>query len=263
MGLYDRDYMRGPQRNPRPGFRDPQEGGAGPNRRWIMVAIVGGLAVIALWGLVNRGLGLWIAPMGPGPYEGPKPKLLQVNTIDLGQFEVVSGEVAVCDPGYDRQLVQKGAIATKVRNVAKGTWQARAVRHVMDNPADVRCGELRAFLASLPVPDAPAWQEIHPDIGVDSGQAGFFDWQHFHSPAVVPRDHPWKGPTLDPKDLWYSLCCDVTLYGPNAGVIPFGAVSSSGWGDGGYRAYALRDATGMVIGLRLVFISLDEYEPAE
>lgn len=33
-------------------------------------------------------------------------------------------------------------------------------------------------------------------------------------------------------------------------------------GLGGYPLYAIRDGKGTIVGLRLVFISLDEYEPA-
>jgi hypothetical protein len=133
---------------------------------------------------------------------------------------------------------------------------------VIERPRDLRCGELQAFLAAEPVPDRPHWKGLHRDIGVDSGQAGFFDWQHFRSRSAVPADWPWKRPMLIPQQPWYSMCCDVTLFGDHAGVIPYGAVSSSGWGDGGYRAYALRDDAGVVVGLRLVFLNPNEYEPA-
>ncbi len=247
MGVHDRDYMR---HNP-----------GGPNRGWLSAAILGGLALIAIWLCYHQG---GPRPMpGPGGAAGPRLKLLETRPVDLGTFEVASGEVAICDPGYDRKLVQEGAIAIRVRNVAAGTWQARAVLHVIDTPEHVRCGELLAFADAAPLPEAPAWKEVHRDIGVDSGQAGFFDWRHFHTRAAVPPDHAWKGKMLAPNDPWYSLCCDVTLHGDHAGVIPYGAVASSGWGDGGYPAYALRDDKGTVTGLRLVFIARDEYEAAE
>src|SRR5262249_45854576 len=161
-----------------------------------------------------------------------KAKLLKSEAIDLGAFEVVSGEVALCDPGYDRTLVLEGAIATRVGNVARGRWQARVLRLTLDSAEAVYCGELLAFSDSVPIPADPAWQQIHPDIGVDSGQAGIFDWQHFHSPAAAVG-HQWKGKMLVPTDPWYSLCCDITLSDHGAGVIPHGVVSSSGWGDGG------------------------------
>jgi hypothetical protein len=226
--------------------------------------ILGGLVAVVLCVAACCGFGLWwLVPAGKDfkVVDHPKPKLLRAETIDLGHFEVISGVLAICDPGYDRGLVERGAIATKVGNVGTGKWLGRVVLHVIDTPDHKRCGELLAFPASSPVPKAPAWQQVHHDIGVDSGQAGFFDWRHFRSRAVVPADHPWNGKMLDPKDPWYSLCGDVTLHGNRAGVIPYGVVSSSGWGDGGYPAYAIRDEQGVVVGLRLVFVALDEYEP--
>jgi Protein of unknown function (DUF4241) len=250
MGVYDRDYMRGP------------EGVPGGRRRWLGTAILGGLVVVAAGCFLQRGFQFPPPWDRDGDDEGPKPKLLEVRPVDLGQFEVVSGEVAVSDPGYHPDEAQRGASAKKVGNVARGSWQARLIRHVIDRPDEVRCGELLAFLAASPLPEDPAWQKIHPGIGVDSGQAGFFDWRHFRSAAVVPADHPWKARMLAPDDPWYALCCDVTLQG-DGGVIPYGVVASSGWGDGGYPLYALRDDKGTLTALRLVFISLDEYEPAE
>src|SRR5262249_49824579 len=148
MGLYDRDYMRRPQ------------GGGGRNRGWVGLGILGCLALVAWWWAHGNNF-------RPADVEGPKPKLLEARTVDLGRFEVVSGEVAVCDPGYTKDEVLRGAIATKVRNVLKGEWQAQAILHVIDTPNHVRCGELLAFPTSLPVPPTPDWKEIHADIGVD------------------------------------------------------------------------------------------------
>jgi hypothetical protein len=198
------------------------------------------------------------------PVGGDGPKLLAVRTVDLGTFDVVSGEVAICDPMYRRDEVEMGEVALKVGNVAKGRWQARVVRHTLDTYDKVLCAELVAFPAEVPLPAAPAWQEVHADVAADSGLAGFFDWRHFHSQAVVPPAHPWKGRLSNPNDPWYSLCCDVTAHSPDAaGVVPHGVVAHAPWGDGASTAYVLRDSAGIVVGLRLVFIFPDEYDQPE
>lgn len=54
-------------------------------------------------------------------------------------------------------------------------------------------------------------------IGVDSGQAGVFDSDHFGS------DH-----------AFYDRCCRATDHG--CGLVPGGFVTQSGFGDGGYQS---------------------------
>lgn len=247
MGIHDRDYMRErPQLVP-------------PSFTWLVLSIVGAVVLLAA--------AIYFVRWPPGRVSRAdaiaKPKLLRTDVIDLGEFEVASGIVAICDPCYDRQTVERGAIAMKVGDVATGKWQARVIRHIVNTPDHTRCGELVAFLATEPLPNEPKWREIHSDIAVDSGQAGFFDWKDFGSPTVVPRDHIWKREMVAPDNPWYSLCCEATLHQPHAGAIPYGVVSSSGWGDGGYPVYAIRSEKDIVIGLRLVFISQAEYDVIE
>lgn len=61
-------------------------------------------------------------------------------------------------------------------------------------------------------------------------------------------------PTMD----WYEMCCDKTLSNENAGVIPGGVVSSSGYGDGGYDAFIAKNSNGQVIGVKIVFLLEEE-----
>ncbi len=124
------------------------------------------------------------------------------------------------------------------------------------------------------------------DVGVDSGQAGFFNEDLYQKdlPEEVPligdeqynrrcHSHPYDAETLEkfkefikdkiskeeferitenlknkhnpvinPEDCekskeFYKVCCSMTLGDLSAGVEIFGAVSSSGFGDGGYSCY--------------------------
>jgi hypothetical protein len=61
----------------------------------------------------------------------------------------------------------------------------------------------------------------------------------------------------DPSNLWYSYCCETTSSGRQAGTIPFGAVSTSGKGDGGYEFWVAHDSAGKVIGVWVVFVDDD------
>jgi hypothetical protein len=95
------------------------------------------------------------------------------------------------------------------------------------------------------------------EVGVDSGQAGIYDedyYRQYHSED-------------DCNDDWYKEVCDLTdPFGTKDGKC---VVSSSGYGDGGYNCYLLRDKNNEVVGFQIVFIEdeededYDEYEEEE
>jgi hypothetical protein len=80
------------------------------------------------------------------------------------------------------------------------------------------------------------WAEQGPFVGVDSGQAGIFDASNYRNDNVIVG-MPENAHICGKLDKFYGACCDVTLGDVGAGVIPFGFVSSSGWGDGGYESF--------------------------
>ncbi len=89
------------------------------------------------------------------------------------------------------------------------------------------------------------------EVGVDSGQAGFYDeeyYQQYHTERDVNRD-------------WYSDICELSD--------PFGTkddkcvVSSSGYGDGGYTCYMLVNDDNQVVAMTIEFICDDEDEDGE
>lgn len=91
--------------------------------------------------------------------------------------------------------------------------------------------------------------DIH--VGVDSGQAGFFDRDRYAEYGGDPGDGN--------RDAYFAIC-DLTGSGseydhPQFGTNEWGAVSSSGYGDGGYDLYVLRhDQTGQVIAAYILYI---------
>lgn len=100
------------------------------------------------------------------------------------------------------------------------------------------------------------WQHITElDVGVDSGQAGFFDLAAYTEAYSKPEK----------RDEFYSQVCGLTLSEEHWGVTPFGAVSSSGYGDGGYNCYVVRRATpnsdvAEIVAACIVFIDASEEE---
>ena len=233
-------------------------------------------------------------------------------------FEITSGKMIVTDPCYDKETWWCQA---KLDNVKIGKWLA-TIEYSDEGDWGDRVAQILVWHDSLgidnPGRDFPPCSEYIPaDIGVDSGQAGFFDLDKY-------PDDPNK------DDAFYEAVCKLTLSGipysvleeagvyPMAdldklsdeqkanrastdysdrndyyfrrftspdgnntssnqrdrskladalelhgslgsfGVLPFGAVSSSGgYGDGGYNLYVERDGNGEVVAARIEFIVED------
>lgn len=99
------------------------------------------------------------------------------------------------------------------------------------------------------------------DFGVDSGQAGVFNAASYRDDSTVAGmklpESDFVLPRFDsdePGTDWYEAMCKITLTGDNWGAYDQGVVSSSGWGDGHYAAYAAENAAGQIVALQLVFI---------
>lgn len=237
------------------GFGDRDDRVFGSLLRSIAPALVIGLLLIGCW--LSVGARRPIRESGP---DEPKIDLLAIQSVELGEFDVVSGQIAITDPSYGKSYIGPDGISKLVRTARKGKWRGRAIIYVVGNKDHTVCAELLAFPADHPLPESPSWEELSGCIGVDTGKAGFFDLQFIDSEAVVPKNFPWKDGKADPERLWYSYCCEITLGKPGAGVIPYGVVSSSGYGDGGYPVAVLRNDRGIVVGLRLVFDRIDHYD---
>lgn len=87
------------------------------------------------------------------------------------------------------------------------------------------------------------WEDSGIDVGVDSGQAGFFDLEMFRT--VCEKEAV--------KEAFYEEVCGMTLADASWGALPKGAVSSSGYGDGGYDCL-VRRLDGVVVEALLVYI---------
>lgn len=94
-------------------------------------------------------------------------------------------------------------------------------------------------------------EDLMPTVGVDSGQAGFFDSEYYDSYC----DNDCAKVDTD----WYAHICALTI--PDEEFDRHGAdtfdgrcvVSSSGWGDGGYTCSVKRDEGGCIYALKLTF----------
>lgn len=157
-------------------------------------------------------------------------KVKHLEHVQIGTFEVTQDTLIISDPCYPHG--SRGC--QKLCSVKPGLWTASIGAVEMED------GERLIAYLSVLHPDCTDIRtlRIHDApflIPVDSGQAGIFDFRHYQDPSVI-RDQP----RFDFGDLWYSACCDQTMDRDyNAGVIPFGVVASSGYGDGYYRCMYL------------------------
>lgn len=153
----------------------------------------------------------------------------------LGAFEVTSGRLIISDPCYGPGV----GCQVNIDDVLTGTWEA-SVRSINLHSWGRRVAELEAHHALAEVNDN-RWELCPGEVGVDSGQAGIFDQASFPRKADANFD------------TWFRTACRLTNSDDQAGVLPAGAVSSSGVGDGGYEAYVQR-RDGKVVAVKVVYL---------
>ena len=173
--------------------------------------------------------------------------------VTVGSFEVHSGKMMVSDPCYSPDTWCQGVL----ENVENGKWTSLIVKTDDTLGWGERVAELIVFHDSIePFDDIMedyfcAWEETDIDVGVDSGMAGFYDLPKFKG-AEEDRD-------------WYDDICnqmfhvnDLPPHHTNDGVIVCGSgvVSTSGYGDGGYKCYIFKNKNGKIDMAKIVFIDL-------
>ncbi len=180
------------------------------------------------------------------------------DKVRLGSFEIESGKVRISDPCYDKDTWCAGTID----NVKKGSWFAETKK------IDGRTGFLIAYSADYRFTWDRYWDVrsiTNIEVGVDSGQAGIFDEKYFKDDKVfasrTQADRKYKE-IICADESWYSWNCDLTLSEPNAGVIPFGCVSESGYGDGCYTCSVIKEK-GKVVAIVIDYGLEDEVEDCD
>lgn len=101
--------------------------------------------------------------------------------IELGDKVVIS------DPCYDLDTWCNGVL----ENVKPGIWHTKA-ENVNINGWGDRCTALIAWHEDVEEPDEDDYELTGIDVGVDSGQAGIYDYNHFaHIKGDENRDEQW------------------------------------------------------------------------
>lgn len=164
---------------------------------------------------------------------------------NIGSFSVNSGKLLAIDPCYSD--ITDGITLNNVKN---GVWNATVSFINQNNGWGTRVMSLR--IQHKDYYDIKYVEELWRDgtIGVDSGQAGFFDLNNY------PKE---DGET---REKFYGMNCQLTLSNNCAGIVNnMGAVSSSGYGDGNYGLCCERSTDGDIVAAEIIFIYPDiEYE---
>ncbi|WP_136608705.1 DUF4241 domain-containing protein [Paenibacillus dokdonensis] len=167
--------------------------------------------------------------------------------IQLGNFEVNSGQLVVSDPCYE--LNTTSIIMGVLDNVLNGTWIGQAEKVEVREWGEA-CSKLTAYHYSVAEQESYLeWVKCPFIVGVDSGQAGIFDMSKYR----IPDANAPKGSTGTDNE-WYDSCCDITESGEEAGVMDGGVVSRTGMGDGTYGVYMTTNDQNQVVGVKIVFI---------
>lgn len=178
----------------------------------------------------------------------------------LGSF-TITGQMRVSDPCYRPEVWCSGVL-----NTEPGVWEAAVT--VLGNEDTGGWGRRIAVLAakhkgcSVPLTTGTInetsdylkfspkseWRIADFEVGVDSGQAGFYDNDNF-----INRNG-------GDDEKWYDKMCNITLSKEQAGVFTDGVVASSGYGDGGYPCIFHTGIGGKVDFAYIIFIGDDDEE---
>ena len=169
--------------------------------------------------------------------------------VRVGNFNVVSKQLRLTDPCYNRDLETGPTNFVGVVNVVNGKWSAFVGKGRLGRNPSILCATLDGCH-----PNNLVWDAKHDFVvAVDSGQAGIFDEKYYPDSVGEYGD-----------GSWYDKCCKLTLETELfAGIVQDnGVVSSTAYGDGAYQAYvAYRD--GEVVGVLIDFEGGDEEEEQE
>lgn len=178
----------------------------------------------------------------------------------LGGFRVEGGVIRVSDPCYCPMPREGHGDALEdghgviIRPALNGIWLAEIV--LSDEGAwGERVAQLWACHETALRLGRP--YEFCCEVYVDSGQMGIFDDGRF------PRDEA-QFEYMDEGSFYKQACNrtynDQTDEPLRGGCMEFGAVSSSGYGDGSYEALIMTDPTGLVLGVKVNFLNEEDDE---
>lgn len=171
------------------------------------------------------------------------------NIHPLGCFVQKSATMRISDPAYSLDIKNSG----RVEYVQPGLWQAAVLKTKRSN--GTRNALLLVKMASCDVSFADmsvqafSWEKLNCELCSDSGILGCFDEKYYQDATCFGYN-----PIADGRQQWIQGCQKVVRTYPFASVVPYGALSVSGEGEGFYDCYLLREANGLVTAIALDFL---------
>lgn len=168
-----------------------------------------------------------------------------VKSISLGSFFITGNKIHVSDPCCDYDSV----CAAKIVNALSGKYLAKITLYDMATWG-TRVAKLSIYHANH--------KNIAPNIctdcviGVDSGQAGFFDDNYYAEN---------QGGDFGDITTLFGLACSLTLSKNRGGImLDKGVVSETGFGDGSYSLYVGKNGEDKIVSASIIFIADDGLE---
>lgn len=153
------------------------------------------------------------------------PKRKTNQAYRLGRFMVEGNELIVTDPYYG--LEEETDLQLMLSNVKSGSWTAAIIY-----TEDEWVKQLLVFERDKK--RSGKWHRQEQPIGVDSALAGIFDGTAYRQHQAMEFE-------------------TVVSADDQAGIVSFGAVSTSGFGDGLYDVDIQYDISRQIIGVRVNF----------
>ena len=92
-----------------------------------------------------------------------------MKKIQVGTFEVKSGKIRVSDPCYDKDFEKENNL-----DAENGEWKCKCTKIDTENRVailEAHCTDFRE--------DSEEYKLSKSIVGVDSGQVGIFDFEHY------------------------------------------------------------------------------------
>lgn len=170
----------------------------------------------------------------------------QAKTITLGRF------VTVSDPCYTDEVIFKGKL-----DVVSGEYKVKLVSKDKKDWG-VRMASLSVIHKNYK--GKKLWK-YSQEIGVDSGQAGIFCDTSYRNDEVSKgyvggrffREYLETNSDISEGERFYAMMSDFTIEN-DWGTYESGVACRSGYGDGIYPVYVIKDENNNIVGIKIKFL---------
>lgn len=171
------------------------------------------------------------------------------ETLSYGEI-TLGKKVQVTDPSYNLDVWCTETIENMLPG-EYGTFATIADRGMLGR----RVSELMIAHKSVELGDLKFIKTVTGDIGVDSGNCGFFDYEKYKE--AKETDARFETEHGDSKigpftNKWWSISDNLKALGGT--LDDWGVLSHSGYGDGSYDLYLAYDESGDAIAAKIVYL---------